>query len=214
MTQTIDLKALERKAFTASFQDGLLEIMIGVMLLQMVVGRLLDHLQLPGIWVLAVSLTALLLWGAGKKYVTAPRVGVVRFGPARERRLKTFAIIACISLLTTVGLVTHGLMSGWRVGAIVLMIAVPFKIVVIFSLAAYFKDYPRLYAWGVLIALTVVLGELLATHTRMPFARPAPYAAASAILLVTGASLLIRFLREYPLPGSPSVCEEGSDVGK
>ena len=90
MSQNLDLKALERKAFRSVHQDGLWDIYLGGMLLAL---SLFFSIPENGEGELNYTLLALLgvaivfaVFQLGKKYVTVPRMGQVRFGPERQKR--------------------------------------------------------------------------------------------------------------------------------
>ena len=69
-----------------------------------------------------------------------------------------------------------------------------------------------MYAYGVLVALTIVLGELLNKHA--VYAKPVVYAASAGTMLIIGVALLVRFLRDYPLPEEGPTSEEVVNVGR
>ncbi|MFH1941178.1 MAG: hypothetical protein ABIL68_03660, partial [bacterium] len=67
MIQALDLKALEKKTFRSTFEDGLWDIFIGLIFLQFAVAPLLNDLGLGDFWssfvFLPVYLIAMvLLW--------------------------------------------------------------------------------------------------------------------------------------------------------
>jgi len=53
MSQTINLKELERKAWRSVFQDGLWDIFLGLLLLAMAIGALLSDIGVPEAWPMA-----------------------------------------------------------------------------------------------------------------------------------------------------------------
>ena len=69
-----------------------------------------------------------------------------------------------------------------------------------------------MYAYGVLVALTIVLGELLNKHA--VYAKPVVYAASAGTMLVIGTALLVRFLRDYPLSEEDPTSGEAANVGR
>jgi hypothetical protein len=107
--QKIRVKEAQQKAWRSVFQDGLWDIYLGLLLLTMGIGDLLDNMDLTktryytiffGIY--AVSL--LLLW-AGKRFITLPRLGRVKFGPAGKTRrnkvrLLLFAVPVPLQILS------------------------------------------------------------------------------------------------------------------
>ena len=85
MSHTINLKELERKAFRSTFQDGLWDMYLGFLLLTMGMGPVLPSLNKSVMWTLVIllmlSVLAWLAFWAGKKFITTPRMGLVKFGP-------------------------------------------------------------------------------------------------------------------------------------
>ena len=97
MSQPLDLKALERKAFRSTFQDGLWDLYFGCLLLvNTFMFTFLENEQMP--WLIPTLAFVLLagsaaLFWLGKKYITAPRLGHVKFGPERRKKGLTLGLI-------------------------------------------------------------------------------------------------------------------------
>ena len=207
MLNTIDLKQIERKAYRSTYQDGLWDIYMGVVVVLM--GFFLYHPE-SGYsainiitMVLLLSLAYSLFW-AGKKYITLPRMGQVRFGPIRQRRKKTMAIILGVIVLIQfifVGLTAvsryypqvGGRLFGSTDAGLTIVAAIGSLFVGLpMLLMAYMNDFPRGYYIAVLMSLAVFLMIL----TNQPL-----YPAVSGILIIIpGVVLLINFLKKYPLP--------------
>src|SRR4030066_1985247 len=117
MSNVLDLKQIERKAFRSTYEDGLLDIFMGAFVACMAIT--LYHpesgyspMNIIGM-ILIYAVLYSLFW-AGKKYITLPRMGQVRFGPARQQKKKTLAIILGIMVLIQaiiVGLTVLGWLS-------------------------------------------------------------------------------------------------------
>jgi hypothetical protein len=84
-------------------------------------------------------------------------------------------------------------LSGVEPSKIVVAAVAGVWIILIFSLVAYFMDFRRLYAYGLLfaisMALTMALDDLIPTIL---------FLASGSIALVVGLVVLIRFIRKYP----------------
>jgi hypothetical protein len=210
MTTDMDLKELERKAFRSTFQDGLWDIFLGLLLLNMGGGTLLGGSEMSPLWsMVALTLFAgavLLLFWAGKKFITAPRIGTAKFGAQRKGKLKKVRLVLYVSVLL------GALMALWGVGSAVA--GVPYIIarlplpayvwaaqcVVVFSLAAYFMDVTRFYLYGVLYAVPFPLGIMVAQNTSLSgsASMALTFGAAGATMVLVGIALFVRFLRAYP----------------
>jgi len=224
MSEKINLKELERKAFRSTFQDGLWDIFLGFLLLNMGGSTLLGGSEMSPLWSMIVLTVfagvVLLLFWAGKKFITTPRIGSVKFGAQRKSKLKRVRLVLFMSVLV------GALMSIWGVGSRVagvpyLIAQVPLpayvwavQCVVVFSLAAYFMDVTRFYFYGVLYALPFPLGILLAENTDLAGASSMAitFGASGAVMVLVGAVLFARFLRRYPLPKDSPPVEGVSDA--
>ncbi len=205
MPKLLDLTKLERRAWKSTYQDGLFDMMLGVMLLQVAIGPWLYDRGVPVPLTLTVmfAFAALAVLGflAGKRVVTTPRIGMVEFGPERKVKNKRAMIFLSISLLAgmiwfgvaLIGLTGIADLAGWIVPAGIFGV----QAIVIFSLLAYFLDLSRLYLYGWLYAL-VFPGRIVSVEylgIRDAFAVLAP----AAVMVIIGAVLFVRFLRRYPL---------------
>jgi len=108
MSQNIDLKALERKAFRSVHQDGLWDIYIGGLLLVLSLMFTIPdsgegELRTLGLAMLGVAIM-FAIFQLGKKYITTPRMGQVRFGAERQKRKITLGWIMGAFVLVTLGL--------------------------------------------------------------------------------------------------------------
>jgi hypothetical protein len=209
MSTQLDLKAIERQAFRSTYQDGLWDMYLGLV----VVGMSIFIYRPPEgyspanivLMLLAMALAYSLFW-AGKKFITLPRMGQVRFGAARKQKKTTLALILGIVVLIQVGVLGLTVL-GWlnpEVGAKVngffrdrdlmdLAVAVIGSLFVGPSmiLIAYFSDFPRGYYIGAMMALAVFL---------MIYLNQPIYAIiVGALIILPGLMLFVRFLKTYPL---------------
>ena len=204
MSQQISLKEAERQVFKTIFQDGLWDVFIGCIVLQFAIAPLLS-VSLGDFW---SSVVFLPFWGLVflairliRKYVITPRIGIVKFGRARQVKLRKFTIVMLvlnvISLfLGTVAALNFGVVPGWVTTAI-------FGLIVLngFCIAAYFLDFSRLYVYGIMFVLSFVVGELLYTYLQVPHhGYPVAFGFTATVIILTGLVILIRLLRNNPVP--------------
>ncbi len=190
MTTQIDLKQIERRAWTMYFDDGLWEIFLGVLLIGMGVRTVTDN-----VWFTFLALSSVLVWPLGKRLVTIPRVGLAKFGPARRAKQFKITVIIVVAVLATFALWIYAANSGVNLPDAASAAVVGGFITFIFWLLAYFLDFRRLYLYAPLFASTLALSEV--------FEDPIPgYAAlgAGGLILLIGALYLLRFMRRYPKP--------------
>jgi uncharacterized membrane-anchored protein len=209
--QTIDLKKLERKVWTSFFEDGIWDIYLGLLLLAMGVGALVSDIGLSKtahmiIYLLLVGGAGLFLW-AGKRFITMPRVGRVIYGAkAKARKVKTIIVLTISVLVGLVAFVIAGLSAkGSLPQSLPAELLLPGiwvgNMLVVFSLAAYFLHFDRLYLIGVMFAicvpLDIVLKDLLHLDlTFIAFGLPA------MVVLIIGFVVLARFLRKHSIPSA------------
>jgi hypothetical protein len=219
MSQDINLKNLERKAWRSVFQDGLWDIYLGLLLMAMAIFALLSKTNIPKaqqmvIYMGLVVLAMLILW-AGKRLITVPRMGRVKFGPKGKARKNRARVIMAISIL--VGVVVfiftwQALKSDWS-KEVPLHLIVPaawaLNMLVFFSLGAYFLDYDRLYLIGVMYALPVPVDIWLDEFVGIKLGFIA-FAVPAAVILIVGLVAFIRFLRDYPPPAKEAPPAEGA----
>lgn len=211
MSQTIDLKELERKAFRSTFEDGLWDIFLGLLLLNMGVGALLGGSGMSHLWsMVALSAFAglvLLGFWAGKKFITTPRIGLVRFGEQRKAKMKNLRAVLFVSVLlgAIMALLGWAAAAGglpqWMREIPIPLYVWPVQTIVVFGLGAYFLDVTRFYAYGVLYGLPLPLGILLARNTELSGtgSMAITFGVAGGVMVLIGAVLFVRFLREYPV---------------
>jgi len=208
IVERVSLKELERKAYRSFFQDGLVDICLGLMVLTMANAWLLMARRVSWGYVIGhTHITSVALWAAamavlvaGRRYITIPRLGVVRFGPARKQRRTRAATVmgamvgaqAALVVLTATGAVDFRGAPATPVMVIGLMVLVAL------GLPAYLLDFTRLYAYAVVVAGGVVGAETLYMRTASAMGAAAIFAAAGAIPVLVGLGLLIRFVRAYP----------------
>ncbi|MDH4212188.1 MAG: hypothetical protein OEV79_12155 [candidate division WOR-3 bacterium] len=201
MEQKMDLKQLERKAWTSFYDDGLGDIFLGCIILTFALAPMFSRTAL-GDWIPVAFLPFLflvlvLLWLLRKR-VVIPRVGLVSFGRARKKRLVKFNVLMLVvlsvgfilGLLSVRGGVGQAWVHNLRFIAIVLMC---------FGLAAYFLGFIRLYVYGILVALGVPVGEWLWLHKGVPHhGFPVTFGITAGVIIVTGFVLFLRMLSKNP----------------
>jgi type IV secretory pathway TrbD component len=149
---------------------------------------------------------AYLVFWAGKKFVTVPRMGQVTFGSRRKKRKRTLAIIMGIIIVIQTGFVLLGV-AGWLNAGFGARISVwlgggsmeRILVAAIGSLfvgppmiiAAFFTEFLRGYYIAILMAGAVFLMILLN--------QPLYPVIIGLLILAPGVVLFVRFMRRYPL---------------
>lgn len=210
MSQNFDLKAIERKAFRSVHQDGLWDIYIGGLLLALSLMFSIPEsgegeLTYIGLALLGVAIM-FAFFQLGKKYITTPRMGQVKFGPERQKRKIKMIWVMSAYVLVTLGLFLFSLYV-WNASSSRQAVDVPvspsLERIFVASLAAliagtsmtvisYFKEFTR----GYYIALLMAVGFFLTLLLDMTI----PMIVAGALILIPGLVVFINFLRQHPLP--------------
>jgi len=202
MSQRISLKDAERKAFRTTHNDGLWDFFLGCFFLMFAIAPLLSS-RLGDFW---SSVVFLPFWGLvyllirlARKYVVAPRVGVVEFGQARKARLMKFSVVMLIvnALALILGFIAA--LSFGRVPGQIYTLSLGLILMIGFSIAAYLLDFSRLYIYGLLVWLAPIVGEWLYTYAKASHhGFPITFGATSGIMILVGLVLFVRLLRENP----------------
>jgi hypothetical protein len=211
MSTSINLKELERQAFLRTYEDGLWEIYFGGMLASFAA---FGFTVFPGnfetplafvIYLVGIGLSGLIFW-LGKKFITMPRIGLVKFGPRRQKRMRDLAIalLIIVALQTVAILVQFGFLpspdlqlrfapvlgslhtESLGVAILAVLFVSPGMLLV-----AYFTDIPGGYYHAVIMALAVFLMILLDQAWWMVIG--------GVLILVPGVVHLMTFLHRYPL---------------
>jgi hypothetical protein len=199
MVQKLDLRHVEANIFRSTYQDGLMELYLGLMLLSLGSGRVLDALKLSDNATLLVGVIGMMVLIAGlivvRECVVIPRRGRVRFSAQRQRRQQRVALgwivgtYAAFGILYAVG-TAYLALGRWVVLAIFGAI-----IVLPFWLGAHFLQIPRLYSYGALMVVALLAGHEVGSAL-------AGLIAAGGVMIVIGIVLLIRFVRQHPIPSA------------
>ncbi|MHA2281812.1 MAG: hypothetical protein ACXAC5_13295 [Promethearchaeota archaeon] len=207
MTENIDLKDLEKRAWRSTFQDGLWDIYFGLLFSGMGIYTIpqlfglddtLSLIMILMIW--DFSLVPLLV--IGKKLITIPRMGFVKFG--RKRVVKKVKL--AIFLLFMVGLNVIFLFlpfSGLniRLNAFTTMLIIGILFITVpICVVAYFLQFERLYLIAIMGGLGLSLAELLRPIVGSPLHSIITFCILGGIITVWGIVILNRFLKEYPSP--------------
>jgi len=208
MSEKINLKELQRKAWRSIFQDGLWDVFLGLLLLNIAAYTLANEYManddLKLVLFIGGEIFAFLILWAGKRYVTIPRMGTAKFGRFGKVRRSKAKLLSFASLL--VGLVVFLILKGFsengQVAGIptIYVVAVGWTItaMLVFGLAAYFLDFNRLYLIGAMFALSFPLDIIVRDLSQTDHWAFFTYAIPAMIVLSVGAYFLINFLRKYP----------------
>ena len=139
----------------------------------------------------------------GKKYVTQPRMGFVKFGPERKKKKKKLTVFLGLNVVVTIIaliLTMVGFLQQLAIPGFIFMLAVGLIFVTLpFSAIAYFLQLKRLYLYALIGGLGLSFSEILFPITGSPINDFIIFGGIGLIITVTGLTIFIRFLRDYPL---------------
>ena len=204
MTQNIDMKDLEKKAWTSYFQDGLLDIAMGMIMLAAVLSSTLDAIGVSdevriAIYIPLMVVVPPIIVILGKRHITIPRLGVAKFGPHRKARNRIMiAGLVSLQLILLAMLIlqwVYGVGAGW-LGSII----VTLNILAAFCLIAYLLDYRRMYVIGILFAMSEPVMFYLKNYSDTVYRGFIAYGIPAVIVMVMGFIMLQRFVQKYEKP--------------
>jgi hypothetical protein len=190
MSQDIDLKKIERKAWMSYFEDGLWDIFLGIFIVGWGLMMLTNMAWLAGAWFVVFYTTILGL----KKRITYPRMGYVKFGQKQTRLTAKFMLLGVILMLLGVlvfWLFNTGSRPQWLSEYFLLLFGGMIAVVV--SLIGYWIGVIRLYLYAALIFVTSALNQWGNIPTKFGLI------VSGSIIVVSGLVILIRFLCKYPI---------------
>ncbi len=204
----IDLKAIERRAFRSTFQDGLWDIYLGLLLLLFGIALSLLEFGMSVEWIFVITIALCILsmgiFFGGKKLITVPRIGRVKFSQARKARTRKMTLLLVASFLLGVVLFIAGILGdkvqfGWNTPIPFPALVFSAICLVAFSSGAFLLDNIRFYLYGIFYALPFPMVIILDSYTDMPGLWLLAYGLPSVIMLLIGGYLFYSFLRDYPL---------------
>ncbi len=208
MTSSLDLNQIEKRAFRSMHQDGLWDIYIGGIVLSLSVLTYSNYGEINlllrfGLFLVGAAIFYMVYW-AGKRYLTAPRLGQVKFGPYRQRRkLIMLLVLAGIVLLQVIILIGTILLWRFPEQAMLLPVNPDLERLIVAIIGAlfvgpsmllisYFRDFLRGYYIAFILSLAV--------FALIWFDEPIYLVLAALPIIIPGIVLFIRFMIQHPLP--------------
>jgi len=190
MTEKMNLKEIEKKAYRFTFQDGIYDIMFGVLLVSFALAPIIREVIGLG-YILFVVIPAPLILVLGKKYITVPRIGIVKFGLKRRDAYKKLVTISVILVIITFILLIMTITKTFpgTLGTMLDGFAVP----LIIGISTF-------WVYGLIIGVGIIVAEVLYKTVGTPLAGIITFGIPGILILFYGVLILSRFLRKYPLP--------------
>ena len=203
MNEKINLKEMEKKAWKSCFQDGLWDIFLGLILLGFGISPFIE--EITGVtylisYIILLSLGYIIFYG-GKKYITIPRIGNVKFGPKRKSKKIKVVIILAISVIFGLAaiLLTQTDLIPYNIDISIWGIIFAINALIVFSLMAYYLDFPRLYIYSIFFATSIFIVETSSSHGGSTSDTVIGFGMFGVVAVLVGLLHLTRFVRRYPL---------------
>jgi len=211
MSQNKTLKAVDRKIFKTYFEDGLLDMFLAAFVLMFAVGPFLSG-PLGDFWGTLIFLpffgmVYLVLWYIRRRVVT-PRIGSVKWGEMRKKKLRTGTTIMFVInvIFLFLGMVSFfmPIASGYTIS-----IRFSAMMLILFTAAGYMLDFSFLYVYGILMALAMPVGEwLYQTAGFSHHGYPVVFGTLSGIMFARGLYKFITLVKETPLQVEEQTVQE------
>ena len=202
MADYIDLKKLERKAFSSIFEDGFFDLYIGILFLGMglltsipeTIPRIISY----GLFALIIG-AGLIVFLGGKKIITVPRIGIIKIGQKRKAEKKKFVLILIVLIIMTgvFYVLTIYELIPFEAYVSALVFGIFFAIPI--SLLANLLRMDRFYIHAILGGLSFFVSELSYSLLNNPFYSFLAFLITGGIICATGIVFLYKFMQKYPV---------------
>ena len=209
MTEQPNLKEIEKRAYMSYHQDGLIDIFAGLYILGFGLGIFMQIICdfSFGIIMPAILITTVLpIWIAAKRKITMPRIGFVNFGTRGANKLTIVFIGTMVAgLFAFLAFTFATSQSGMRQWLDLIvqngMLIVGLGSLAVCALFGYTMGLRRLYAYGLLSAISLVIGHIVGIFFAYIIM------ALGTTVIVSGLVLLVNFVKKYPLKGGKALAD-------
>jgi len=190
----IDLKKLEKKAFTSYHEDGIVDIFAGAWILFFgIFSMCTDRPWFAGMF----PVYGLPFFALAKKKITVPRIGYVKF--SQQRTSLMFIVFLWITAIFTVfGIMLYTDNSpSWVYALLHDCPKLLFGIIVglLFFVCAWVTRILRFYAYTALILAASVIGHVFGPNIQYEYFP----LVLGVLILSVGVLVLIQFIQTYPV---------------
>ncbi|MBN1786577.1 MAG: hypothetical protein JW825_06300 [Candidatus Methanofastidiosa archaeon] len=161
MKDILNLGAVEKSAVKSQYEDGILDIFLGTLLIIFgifIVLDMNDETYSTMVFILLEALAILSLVFA-KRMITVPRIGKVKLSLRRSSRSLKVTLVLAISVLSGLVLMTLVSIGINSIGLIAIFWAT--NCILVFFLMAYFLDHDGFYVVGIMYAISLSSLEIV-----------------------------------------------------
>ncbi|OPY25541.1 MAG: hypothetical protein A4E28_03085 [Methanocella sp. PtaU1.Bin125] len=202
MPANIDLKDIERKAYTSFHKDGIVDIVIGFCAI--VFGIIFYYEPAMYFFFIGLFIAATPMYILMKNSITVPRIGLVRFKPERQERIRQLLLVI-VSITVLAVILTN---AFWVMS---MMKALPRSLIdfldhyymiyfgvilsAILVIGAYLAELRRFYAYGLATLVAFTSLHFIDVPGKLGLGLAIP----GLVMLLYGIVMLLKFLRDYPI---------------
>jgi hypothetical protein len=197
MTDPMDLDALEEQAFRSRYDNGLLDLFLGLFVLAFGLSIGTEYGGMSAIW----GAVCVAMYYPIQKRITEPRLGYAEFGPGRKAKMRHKQLLMALALgLSMFGGVAALVMveskSAGMQDTMQSLGPIPFggMLALMAVVGSALLNIRRGYAYAALIFGTISGGHMAGVDLRHTMI------ASGAIVTVCGVICLMHFLQKYPRP--------------
>jgi hypothetical protein len=205
MAGKIDLKEIEKRSYRSYFKTGIYDLGFGVLLLSFAVAPLVRE-AIGMLYIIFAVIPGPLVIVLGKKYLTDPRMGFVRFGEKRKsakRNMRRISAMSTTFLVALLALTVAGIFPGFiaeSLGGAMFMAIIGAIVFMFMALIAYLMDFINMLYYGIVIGVGIVTAEILHGIIGNPLDSVITFGILGSLLLILGIFNTRRFLKKYPKP--------------
>ena len=156
----------------------------------------------PIILMFGIDIIAVLIITLGKRYITKPRMGLVKFGKERKKRKKWLMVVLLLNVIFSIIvfiLTITGNLNQFFVPSLFTPLAIGLMgLTVPLSLVSFYLQVPRFYLYALLGGFGFFFSELLYPFVGEPWDIVISYGGIGGMILIIGLGIFIRFLYNYP----------------
>ena len=149
------------------------------------------------------NLMAVLMLFFGKKYITIPRLGYVKFGEKRKKtrwRLFMFLIVNIVVAFMLPVFIISGFLSSLPFNILIQAILIGVLFITLpLSILGILLDFYRLLIYALFSGLGFFFTELSYLGVGEPFDVLLSFGSIGIIIIIIGTAYLVRFMHRYPL---------------
>jgi hypothetical protein len=201
MNEKIDLKKVEKQTYRFTFTDGIYDMAYGSLIFFIAIAPILRETLYPS-YIIFLILPASLIIVLGKRFITVPRIGIVKFNLNRTKSRNIIGLLIAILVPITVVMVVLTFLGVYniRVGGYIVPVGAGLFALILLSTIAYIMDYPHFYIYAVSIGLGIPLATLIKPIFGDPLHYLISFGISGILILIYGIITLIKFIKKYPIP--------------